>query len=167
MTCRPCSVCADRMCRVAALGVLLIGLAACGGPAETPQDRVVSLIDAMERAVEAGALKSASALLHVGYSDRWHPDRRAASRSLFGYMHRHSDIHLFTVVREVNVAPGDMAATAVVYVAMSGMPVKSVDSLVSIKADLFRFDVKLLDVDKEWRVKEASWERVALDAFGQ
>lgn len=145
---------------------LLLLLAGCGSD-ETPEDRVRALIGDMEQAVEEGSIRSASALLHDAYSDKWHPDRRAATRSLFGYLRRHDNIHLLTVTRDVDVAPDGQSASAVVYVAMSGTPVQSVDALLSVKADLYRFDVGLAQFEGAWRVRESNWERITIDGFAR
>lgn len=166
MTCRTYWVCVDPMWRVA-LVILMLALAACGEPEDTPEEQVRQLIDAMEQAVEVGSVKGAAGLLHSDYRDRWHPDRRAAARSLFGYMRRHDNIHLFTLIKSITVKPSQDAADAVVYVAMSGMPVESVETLVSVKADLYRFDVSLATLDGDWRVRTASWERATEAAFTQ
>ncbi len=147
--------------------ILMLLLAACGEPDDTPEEQVRQLIDAMEQAVEAGSVKEAAGLLHSDYSDRWHPDRRAAARSLFGYLRRHDNIHLFTLIRSITVTPSQDAADAVVYVAMSGMPVESVETLLSVKADLYRFDVSLAKLDRDWRVRSARWERATEAAFTQ
>ena len=150
-----------------ALAILMLVLAACGGPDDTPEAQVRQLIDAMEQAVESGSVKDATGLLHSDYSDRWHPDRRAAARSLFGYLRRHDNIHLFTLIKSIVVTPSQDAADAVVYVAMSGTPVDSIEALVSVKADLYRFDVSLATLDGDWRVRSARWERATEAAFSQ
>ena len=149
----------------AVLAAVVVLLSACGGPDDTPEARVRQLIGAMEQAVESGSVKSAAELLHADYSDQWHPDRRAASRSLFGYLRRHDNIHLFTLIKSIAMTPAQDAADAVVYVAMSGMPVESVETLMSVKADLYRFDVNLATVDGDWLVRSARWTRATEAAF--
>ena len=48
----------------------------------------------------------------------------------------------------------------VVYVAMTGVPVESIDALISLKADLYRFELGLLEEGGEWRVIRSRWKRV-------
>ena len=151
----------------AALAALLLALSACGGPDDTPEQQVRQLIDAMEHAVESGSVESAAELLHTEYSDSWHPDRRAAVRSLFGYLRRHDNIHLFTVIQSITVTPAQDTADAVVYVGMGGTPVESLETLIAVKADLYRFDVRLAAVDGDWRVRSARWARATEAAFTQ
>ena len=151
----------------AALVASILLMSACAGPQDTPEARVRQLIEGVEQAVESGSVKAAAELLHADYSDRWHPDRRAAARSLFGYLRRHDNIHLFTLIKSIAVAPAEDAADAVVFVAMSGVPVESVETLVSVKADLYRFDVNLAVADGDWLVRSARWSRVTETAFTQ
>jgi hypothetical protein len=150
-----------------ALTALLLALSACGGPEDTPEQRIRQLIDGMELAVESGSVKSAAEWLHNDYADRWHPDRRAAVRSLFGYLRRHDDIHLLTVIRSITVTPAQDTANAVVYLAMSGTPVESPETLISVKADLYRFDLELAVVDGDWRVLSAHWAPATEAAFAR
>lgn len=141
------------------LAVCLL-LAACGGGELAPEDRVRGVIEAMEAAVEAGSMQQAAALLDSQYKDRWHANRPMAIRSLLGFTRRHSNIHLFTVIKTVDVVPQGDAASALVYVAMTGIPVESIETLISLKADLYRFDVRLTKADGEWRIIGSEWERV-------
>lgn len=148
------------------LPLLLVSLAVAGCASDqTPEQRIHDQISAIEHAVEEGALSDVSALLHRDYRDTWHPDRRSAVRSLFGYLQRHRDIHLFTVVRSVEIAEDASRADAVVFVAMTGIPVDSVETLVSLNADLYRFDVQFIDDDGDWLVTESRWERAGSDMF--
>jgi hypothetical protein len=45
-----------------------------------------------------------------------------------------------------------------VLVAMTGVPVESLETLVSLKADLYRFDLQLLN-DDDWQIRRAAWQR--------
>ena len=81
-------------------------------------------------------------------------------RTLFGITQRHRDIHLFTVTKTIELTPQQDSATAVVFVAMTGVPVESMDALISLKADLYRFELGLAQEDGEWRILSSRWERV-------
>ena len=52
------------------------------------------------------------------------------------------------------------SAEAVVYVAMTGVPIESMDALISLKADLYRFELGLVEDGGEWRIIRSRWERV-------
>jgi hypothetical protein len=144
----------------ASLLVVCLTLAACSGDQISVEDRVRALIDAMEQSVEAGSVREAISFLHADYTDPWHTSRQAANRTLFGIMQRHRGIHLFTLTETVELTPQEDSATAVVLVAMTGVPVESVEALISVKADLYRFDIVLLEEEGEWRILSSRWERV-------
>lgn len=153
--------CARRGLGALPVAVVLL-LAGCADPPATPEQQVRAVIDAMEQAVEAGSVRQASELMHPQYADDWHANRAAAMRTLLGYLRRHREIHLFTLVKAVEFTAREDAATAMVYVAMTAVPVDSVETLVSLKADLYRFDVKLVRADDAWRIGYSRWKRADL-----
>lgn len=152
-------VCVKTLSRPAVVALWLV-LAACGGEQDGPENQVRALIDAMEQSVEAGSVRQAADFLHAQYTDPRHTSRRAAMRTLFGITQRHRDIHLFTVTKTIELTPQQDSATAVVFVAMTGVPVESMDALISLKADLYRFELGLAQEDGEWRILSSRWERV-------
>jgi hypothetical protein len=154
-----CLACVELISR-AALLVCCLMLAACSGGQISAEDRVRALIDAMEQSVEAGSVREAIGFLHADYKDPRHTGRQAAGRTLFGLTQRHRDIHLFTLTKTVELTPQKDSATAVVFVAMTGIPVESVEALISIKADLYRFELVLVEEDGEWRILSSRWQRV-------
>jgi hypothetical protein len=152
---------------VQGLALLLVFalLASCGGDPETPEARIGALIDSMEQAVEARAVKQAAGMLHGQYKDDRHPDRSAAIRTLAAYLRRHSSIHLFSLVDSIDVSPDGTAATAVVYVAMSGVAIDSVETLATVRADLYRFDLDLNLGDGDWRILRSRWRRADISVL--
>jgi hypothetical protein len=153
------SVCVKRLWRAAGLALWLT-LTACGEDPVPAEERVRALIGLMEDSVEAGSIRQAADLLHSRYTDPRHNGRAAAMRTLFGVTRRHRDIHLFTLVRSIELSPRQDAATAVVFVAMTGVAVDSLEALISLKADLYRFELGLVEEDGEWRILSSRWERV-------
>jgi hypothetical protein len=143
-------------------------LAACSEEGPTPEEQVVQAIESLETALEAGSLSEASDWIGSAYRDRYHPDKRAAVRTLFGYLQRHKNLHLFSRIQEVEVFSGDTRATAVVQVAMTARPVESPEILLQLKADLYRFEVQLAwDQDEAaWRIIGSSWRRANLAGLG-
>ena len=142
---------------VAALCVLL---SACGEQSP-PEQRIRTLIGDLEQAVEAGEKRGLDAFLHASYSDPWHKNRLAAVSTLIKLMLRHRSVHLFTLTETVELdSATEGRANAVVYVAMTGVPVESIDALISLKADLYRFDVGLIEEDGDWQILTSRWERV-------
>ena len=144
----------------ASLLVVCLTLAACSGDQTSAEDRVRALIDTVEQSVEAGSVRKAVHLLHADYKDPRHTGRQAAGRTLIGITQRHRNIHLFTLTKTVELTPQQDSATAVVFVAMTGIPVESVEALISVKADLYRFELALVEEEGEWRILSSRWQRV-------
>ena len=145
------------------LAACLLVLAGCGGEQTTPEDGVRATIAAMEKAVEESAIRQAAELLHPDYRDSRHPNKRAAVHSLLAYMRRHRDVHLFSVIKSLELSAANDSARAVVYVAMTGTPVQSLDTAMALKADLLRFEVEFARVDEDWRIVHSDWRRA--DSF--
>ncbi len=147
--------------RIAIAAALLL-LSACGGEQSSPEDAVKAVIEALEQAVEAGSVQEADGFLHPEYKDARHPSKRAALGSLWAYRQRHRTIHLFSVIQTVDVLPAERSAKAVVYVAMTGVPVDSVATLVAVRADLYRFDIEFIAEGDDWRILHSAWRRADL-----
>lgn len=157
-----CWACVRRRGVAAAVTACVVALllAGCSGEPASPEQRIRERIGTLVRAVEEGSAGRAAESLHPQYRDERHAGRAAATRSLLAYLRRHRGIHLFTLVRDLVPAPDGGAAEAVVYVAMTGIPVDSVETLISLKADLYRFDIELLPVEEgDWLISRARWRR--------
>jgi len=165
-TCRMYSICARCGFRRAGLIAVLCALLAACGDSGTPQERIRTLVSAMQAAVERGSLGDAAELLAKDYRDEVHADKKAALRSLFVYLRRNQNIHLFVRVSEIRLDEGGQHAQLLAYVAMTAKPVESAQALIPLKADLYRFDVKLQLDDGEWRFASARWRPALLSDLG-
>ena len=145
-------------CRYVAVGFLIALLSGCGQESSTPEQQIRERIDALVEAIEARDKLAVAGFVHAAYADARHRDKRSALGSLLGYMLRHRSIHLFTLVRSIEFIDGDQPARATVFVAMTGVPVNSLETLISLKADLYRFDLQWLN-DDNWQIRSAAWQR--------
>ena len=119
----------------------------------------------MADAVERGDRTGVGDLLHPDYSDDRHPDKRAALASVFWYSRQHRNIHRFKLVRDIEVGPDATRATTVVMVAMAGVPIESIEALISLQVDLYRFDVDWRLDDGDWKVLSSRWQRADLSSY--
>lgn len=156
-----CWVCAERVGRAAAAALVLL-LVACGGPEPSPEQQLTARIDALEAAVEAGDLRQAASFVATAYADDQHRNKAAAMASLAYHRRRHGEVHLFTLVKGVTVTPDTQRASSVVYIAMTGTPADSVETLVALNADLYRFEIDWVAQDGGWQVARAQWRRARL-----
>ena len=142
--------------------LLLLG---CADEGLSPEAQLRETIEAIASAMEAGEVKQVGENIADDYRDNRHPDKRSAIATLFWYLRQHRSIHLFTLVRSLQLDDSDQTARSVVMVAMAGMPIVSRDSLVSLSADLYRFDVTWRYEAGHWRVTGSQWQRATLDDF--
>jgi GTP:adenosylcobinamide-phosphate guanylyltransferase len=56
-------------------------------------------------------------------------------------------------------------ANASVNVAMTGTHVASTEKLLMLRADVFRFDIDLINIDDHWVIREADWNRIHVKEF--
>lgn len=132
-------------------------LAACGGPEESPEARIKDLVSRAEQAAEDHDLSVFRDSVSDDYQDNHGYNRQTVLRLVQGMLLRNRNIHLLSLVREVRVE--DDSAYARVLVAMASRPIESADALLNVRADLMRFDVRLVLESDEWRVRAVDWER--------
>ncbi|GMR06399.1 MAG: hypothetical protein BMS9Abin25_0992 [Gammaproteobacteria bacterium] len=141
-------------------------LSSCSQDTNSPEEQIRNLVSAMEAAVEQRSLDSVKELVDSEYNDEWNGSRRAALRALMFYFQGHQSIYLLTRISDIKLNDDATAASVVVYVGMAGDPVEKSESLIDLKADLYRFDIMLKKDDDEWLVSSAKWERARAESFG-
>lgn len=147
-------------------GMLTASLAVSGCSEPSPPEvRIRAAIDAIEQAAERRSLDGVAEHVSDDYSDAWHSDRRAALRSLLVYFQGHQDIHLLTRISEIRLSDDASTATATMYVGMAGVPVESAEALLTVNAELYRFDVELQRDGDDYQVVAARWRRASVDDF--
>lgn len=144
-------------------GLLLLG--ACSDEPESTEDQLRAVVSAVEQAVEEGSVKQAAEYLHPDYRDTRHARKREAVASLFGYLRRHRHVHLFTSVRDIELTPTEESAQIAVLVAMAGVPLQSIETVLSVKAELYRFDLGFTRDGADWLILSSRWERVGPEAW--
>lgn len=143
---------------------IILFIAGCGGDPESPESKIRHIIEQMSDAAEARSLKDLVAPIAKSYKDKYHPNKAAAAKSLLGYFHQHRQIYLLTQIKLIDVKAD--RAKAIVYVAMAGVPIESTQALLSVKADLYRFDLDFTEIDDDWQLTSAEWARAHMSHFG-
>ena len=146
--------------RLVSVGVAFLLASGCGDGETSPESALRQAIDRVVQAAEEGSVSEAAAVLHPGYRDNRHPDKRSAKASLLWYLRRHRSIHVFTMTRDVRVDASATSASTETLVAMAGVPMESLQSVISVNADLYRFDVEWRLEDGQWLAIQSNWQRV-------
>lgn len=134
---------------------------ACRRP-RSPEDQVRDTIAALARAIEDKDTRTVRGLISERYKDAEDQDRAEVLASLQLLFKRHPRIHLLTRVTLVEFrTPNEAFATVVV--AMASTPIKGVEDLAHLQADINRFDLTLAeDTPKHMRVMGAAWQTARL-----
>ncbi len=150
-----------RLVAIAAAALML--LPACGGPEQSPEARIRDLVERAEQAAEDRDLSVFKDSVADDYQDNHGYTRQTVLRLVQGMLLRNQNIHLLSVVRDVEVL--ENAARARVLVAMASRPLASTEALLNVRADLMRFDVELVLEGDDWVVRAVEWERAEVSDF--
>ena len=142
----------------------LLFLSGCSGDVVSPEDRIREMLSAGEKAVEGRSVSEVSAFLSEQYLDDAGRQRGQLQKLLAGYFLTHQSIHLLVQISRIEFT-GEGTAETTLFVALAGRPVKSVTQFISIRADLFRFDLNLKEEQGEWQVLSGRWRRAESQDF--
>ena len=134
------------------IGVVVLTLAACGGPASAPEEQLRAWVAA---GVEAAKDKDRSELVSMvseSYADARGNERSDMENLLRVYVLRQQKIALLTSIERITVY-ADTAAKIEMTVGMAGMN----DSVLGLSADAYRFELELENDADEWQLIYARW----------
>ena len=137
---------------VSALAVLAAG---CG--ASDPEAEIRALLAAAEEAAEARDVGFFGGALADDYRDARGNDRAEMLRKLRGYFIANQRIEILSRVDEI-VVDDDGSARAVVHAGMVGRRAGA-ELIDGIDADLYRFELTLVNDGAEWQVASADFRR--------
>ncbi len=138
----------------------LLALCACSDERLSPEAEVRQFVAHGVEAGEARSVDAVEALLHPDYLDQKGYNREQLLKLLRAYFFRHKNIHLFTRVDEVRLLGGGEAEVRL-FVAMAGSVISDISALPSLRARLYRFELRLVRDDR-WRLQHARWEPASL-----
>jgi hypothetical protein len=143
-------------------GYILGGLATVTGcrRRRSPEQQIRDTVAALAHAAEKKDLKAIRNLVSERYQDAEQRDRREVLAMLRMSLMRYPSIHLATRVTAVELGPaGDAPARATVVVAMASVPMKGLEDLLRLHADVNRFDLTLIEeAPQRWVVTGATWQ---------
>lgn len=137
---------------------------ACGKEDDSPESQIQRFVVAGEKAAEQRDLSSIKKLISETYSDAGKRNKQDIVRITAGYFLRHKNIHLLTRIGELTFPEADKAQLKL-FVAMAGSPVTDVETLVNLQADLYRFDMVLIRIGKEWQFSDIAWRQAIKEDF--
>jgi hypothetical protein len=145
--------------------VSLVAWSGCQSTSESPEDQIRALIAKAEKAAEEKDLGTLKDMIHEGYADKQGNKKPELVKLLAYYLLRTESIHLLTRIRTIEF-PEPKQSKTLVFVAMAGGSLGSIDDLLKMRADLYRVEVSLLDESRgAWKVTSAEWRPAELTDF--
>ncbi len=142
---------------------LLLSLVGCADP-KSAEEQIRQMVAQGEAAVEAGSLTEVGSLISEDYRDEAGRTRRALEQLVAAYLLRHRSIHLLIQIHQIELEASDDARMTL-YVAMAGRPLAEAGQLLTVRADLLRFDLELRREEGQWRVTTSRWRRASREDF--
>ncbi len=131
-------------------------ICACTDKPLSNEEQIRQYIDTGVTAAESRSHRDLANLIDDGYSDEKSMSKSQISKLLQVYFFRHKNIFLLTKIKEINF-PSDDEANVTLHVAMAGSVISDASALTSLRARIYRFELRLIKVDS-WLLREASWQ---------
>ncbi len=142
-------------------------LSGCSDNEITPEAKIKTVVENAVQAVEQKQLGRLADLIAESYSDQYGNNRKNALKMLRLYFLRNRSIYLFTQIKSIELLDAELQeeleqnnAQLKVYVGMAGTPISN-GIPVGVRANIFLFDLRMVEEDSEWLVQQASWKRVS------
>jgi hypothetical protein len=142
----------------------IVLLATACGRGGSPEDQVKRFVKAGEEAAEARDIGALKELISEEYADGRGRSRRDIVAIAARYLLSNRDIHILTRIGEL-VFSGPDRVDLVLFVAMTGRNVSDLDTLLNMRADLYRFDLRLAREGGHWRLAGADWREAGPEDF--
>lgn len=138
----------------------LLFLFACAEKEITPEDQLRQYIESGKRAAENRSHSDLGELIANDYRDHKKMDKHQLVKLLRAYFFKHRNIYLFTKIKSIDLQKNNRAKV-VLHVAMAGQVIANIDTLASLRAKVYRFELLLIKEDA-WLLEQAIWERSSL-----
>lgn len=139
-----------------ALVVVLGLLPACRCSRPSPEDRVRETVDQVVKAARERDVKRMLAAVSDQYTDAEGNGKEQIAQAVRVQFLLHPNLYLVAKLSSVD-GPELGRAQVVVYAAMASVPGGGVPDLTKLSADVYRFELTMVDEAGDWRVVRASW----------
>jgi len=140
------------------VGLLCVGLVACGGPAEGPEQAIRAWVSQGEELAEAKDRRALVRMISESYTDARGNDRDDIENMFRLYFLRQNKVALITKIEEINIY-GDTAARLLLTVGMAGTN----EGTLGFSADAYRFEMEFELEDDEWLLTSGRWGELGED----
>ena len=138
----------------------LLLISSCTNDALSPEDEIKAFITSGKQAAENRSHSELADLVSGDYQDQKKLNKKQLTALARAYFFRHKNIHLFTKIDSIDFK-NDKQAFVVVYVAMAGSAIANLNTLNSLRARIYRFEL-LLEKNEDWLLRQAKWKSAKL-----
>ena len=131
-------------------------ITACSDEAISPEDEIKQYIENGKFAVEKRSHSDLTELIDESYKDQRGWTRLDIKKVARGYFFTHKNIHLLTKIDSIDFQNKN-SAFVVLHVAMAGNIITDLNSLSSLRARIYKFELQLIKNDV-WLLQQAKWE---------
>ena len=129
----------------------------------SPESISADFIERCESIIEKRQLRKLKNLVSELYLDQQGRNKQNISAISAGYILRNKNIHIYS--RLISAAKNGNQIKATILTAIAGAPIYDTSMLPSLNADMYWFDVVLVEKDGDWLIAYARWRQAMLDDF--
>jgi hypothetical protein len=129
---------------------------ACRCSRQSPEERVRQTVDQVVKAAHERDVKRMIAAISEQYADAESNKKEQIAAVVRVQFLLHPNLYLVVKLSSVE-CPEATRAQVVLFAAMASVPAGSVPDLRKLSADVYRFDLTMVDEEGEFRVVRAAW----------
>ncbi|MBE0583934.1 MAG: hypothetical protein IH612_09215 [Desulfofustis sp.] len=144
---------------------LLSALLLPAGCGEEPRPETIAreFVTACEQAAQQRSVSDLRDLIAEGYADSEGRSALDVLAVAAGYLLSNQSVHVFTKLQTAAERDGRIDAT--VLAALAGRPITDLAALPSLNADLYWFELELVEEKGDWRLANAAWRTALIEDF--
>ena len=140
------------------LGVSVLLFSACSQTEDSSEAQIRAYITAGETAAKERNPLEIKSLIAEDYRDELGRNRQNLVSLATGYLLRNKNIHTLTHIRQLTFPQPDRAEL-VLAAGFAGEQVSDMETLLSLQATIYLFNLTLAKKDGDWQLASASWRR--------
>jgi len=131
-------------------------ITACSNEITSPEEEIKQYIENGKQAAEKRNHSELADLIDESYKDQRGWNRLDIEKIARAYFFTHKNIHLLTKLESIDFQNKN-SAFVVLHVAMAGNVITDLNSLTSLRARIYKFELQLIKNDV-WLLQQAKWE---------
>jgi len=138
------------------LVIIFFCITACSDEATSPENEIKQYIESGKLATEKRSHSDLANLIDESYKDHRGWNRLDIKKIARAYFFTHKNIHLLTKIDSIDFQ-NENSAFVVLHVAMAGNVITDLNSLTSLRARIYKFELQLIKNDV-WLLQQAKWQ---------